>query len=937
MFGRVAMLLLILSAGIAGRNKPDLRHFNLPNQRHTRALHDKPGLMPGYQTTHSKTAIAPLKPTPPSFATGNRIRRFISNAFHAQNPLSKPSSGTIWFVKGPFIYVNSATWALMMLQTDTPLLGARVYYGYNVVDNTLYYDQVRDGVLDPEEDNRLVEFSMDALQTNQVVYFIIELTDYYGQTYYSYIYYFVSNTQEITTTYLLYEPSLISTSDSMAVIGFVSDLPAPGVIQLEYYQNQSKKYFLNTEKDYDYTHFVLIPDDYLDYLANPYTGHYLAPNTLFNYQPGLYFSIWGRTVMWDYKPFQLKTLPQPDADPPQITYGPVVFSYQDRAYVYLETDELSFSILYYYTTPDIAHSNPVGSTGSLYYGQYQLFELLNLNADQTYYYLIYIFDLRSSMAFYFSNGTHMLWSNIRIWPDLNLQSYTPSPAYTIQPGCRYQPPGNNNNSFSTSGTADETAPRVMTGPSIVDKNASQVILYLKSDEPSLITLFYATQPDMSDMVSKATSRYDINHWITLSSLKADQIYYYQIRLDDINGNEGWQPEPGKPLYVFKTLNTNTAPVATQITPTRITSLGNRVYLFEWDTDRPCNSSVELTENQTTWTTCCQQIPVSRHQVMVGNLNDHSTYYYRTRNAAFDNQLLTSALKSFNTSTASTPQPLTFTRTPVSTYSNNHAAIIEWSTSEDASSFIEYSINNQDWIVFNDDHKTTQHKMVLQNLKSNSLYQIKAYSVDYSGRQIGRTDLTFKTTSSQDQTPPAFPRSPIMKRVGLNTQFSWNAVTDPDLKGYALYAGPSTSSLKRIASGIVDTFFSDNSASSNQKYGVGAYDLEDNLSSLSPFVLVGVDESDSIPPSVSLIQHPNPFNESTTFSLTIEQSVRVKLIVYDLAGRSVIRLVDQIMAAGIHHTRWSGIDHDGRPVSSGLYLYRLECGDQIMIGKMIRIK
>lgn len=928
------LIFLFFVVSIVADHKPDLRTLNYPSLRKAHFKSQAPVMIRANPGSNHVLSAPELTPLP---AVSSRIKTFFRQQSQATILPANPQSGTIWFLKGPFIYVNSATWALMMLQTDTELSDAKVYYGYTITDNILYYDQVRDGMIDHDEGDMLVEFNMDELQTNSVVYFVMELTDKFGQIYNSYIYYFVSNTQEITQTYLLYEPSLISNSDSMSVIGFVSDLPAPGVIQLEYYQNTSKKYFYNTEKDYDYTHFVLIPEDYLDYLANPNTGHYLAPNTLFNYKPGLYFSIWNKTITWDYKTFQLKTLPQPDGNPPKITYGPVVFSYKDLAYIYLETDELSFSILYYYTSPDVAHSTPIGSATSLYYGQYQLFELTGLNPNQTYYYMIYIFDLRSSIAYYFSNGNHLLWSNITIWPNLNQQAYTASPAYRIQPGCFFQPPGNNNNSFSTSTAADETAPQLMAGPTIVDKNSSGVILYWKSDEPSQATLFYATQSNMSDMVSKSTARFDINQWMTLSNLTADMIYYYQIRIDDINGNERWMPETGKPLYVFKTLNTNNPQTAKQITPTEITDLGNQVYLFEWQTDRPCNSTVELTENQNNWTTCSQQIPVSRHQLIAASLKANSTYYYRTTNAAFDNQILTSSLKSFNTSSASSPGALQFLQNPTSTYNSNHAGIVEWTTSEPASSFIEYSSNNQDWMLFNDDKKTTQHKMILQNLKSNTLYAIKAYSVDYAGREIGRTDLMLKTSTSQDLIAPAFPRNPVLKKEGLNYSFSWNSVNDPDIRGYALYSGATASSLTRIASGIVDTSYSENSATSNLVYGISAYDLEDNESPISLFKTVGIDEQEKTRHQLSLINYPNPFNTITTISFQLDTPMKVRLALYNLAGEKLIQLVDGEMPAGLRQVMWNSRDEHDQPVATGLYFYCLETEQQICIRKMILLK
>jgi len=68
--------------------------------------------------------------------------------------------------------------------------------------------------------------------------------------------------------------------------------------------------------------------------------------------------------------------------------------------------------------------------------------------------------------------------------------------------------------------------------------------------------------------------------------------------------------------------------------------------------------------------------------------------------------------------------------------------------------------------------------------------------------------------------------------------------------------------------------------------------------------------------------PNPFNPSTTISYTIPTAGKVELIVYDLSGRTVARLVSEHQAAGEHSVRWQGEDRAGNRMASGVYLYRL---------------
>ena len=48
---------------------------------------------------------------------------------------------------------------------------------------------------------------------------------------------------------------------------------------------------------------------------------------------------------------------------------------------------------------------------------------------------------------------------------------------------------------------------------------------------------------------------------------------------------------------------------------------------------------------------------------------------------------------------------------------------------------------------------------------------------------------------------------------------------------------------------------------------------------------------------------------------------------------------EILTAGLHERAWSGTDEAGRgrPVASGLYLYRLVAGDQVRVGKLALIR
>ena len=68
--------------------------------------------------------------------------------------------------------------------------------------------------------------------------------------------------------------------------------------------------------------------------------------------------------------------------------------------------------------------------------------------------------------------------------------------------------------------------------------------------------------------------------------------------------------------------------------------------------------------------------------------------------------------------------------------------------------------------------------------------------------------------------------------------------------------------------------------------------------------------------------PNPFNPSTTISYEVSRSAHVTLVVYNILGQEVIRLVDGQKTAGRYTVVWHGRNARRQAVASGIYVYRM---------------
>ena len=81
-----------------------------------------------------------------------------------------------------------------------------------------------------------------------------------------------------------------------------------------------------------------------------------------------------------------------------------------------------------------------------------------------------------------------------------------------------------------------------------------------------------------------------------------------------------------------------------------------------------------------------------------------------------------------------------------------------------------------------------------------------------------------------------------------------------------------------------------------------------------------------PTSFSLATaRPNPFNPSTTITYEVPEQTHITLTIYNLLGQEVVRLMDQVQAAGRYEAVWHGVNSRGAGVASGVYLYRIVSG------------
>jgi len=82
------------------------------------------------------------------------------------------------------------------------------------------------------------------------------------------------------------------------------------------------------------------------------------------------------------------------------------------------------------------------------------------------------------------------------------------------------------------------------------------------------------------------------------------------------------------------------------------------------------------------------------------------------------------------------------------------------------------------------------------------------------------------------------------------------------------------------------------------------------------------EDDIVAINPFLKNFPNPFNPETSIKFTAEDAEDAEIIIYNIKGQKVRELKIENLKLKINEVVWDGTDNNSKPVSSGIYLYKL---------------
>ena len=84
-------------------------------------------------------------------------------------------------------------------------------------------------------------------------------------------------------------------------------------------------------------------------------------------------------------------------------------------------------------------------------------------------------------------------------------------------------------------------------------------------------------------------------------------------------------------------------------------------------------------------------------------------------------------------------------------------------------------------------------------------------------------------------------------------------------------------------------------------------------------------------------YPNPFNSQTTIEYDLPYQSKVNIMIYDILGREIKIIKDEIQSFGRHKVNWDGKNDMGKLVSTGIYIVKMESGKFIDYKKALFVK
>jgi hypothetical protein len=298
------------------------------------------------------------------------------------------------------------------------------------------------------------------------------------------------------------------------------------------------------------------------------------------------------------------------------------------------------------------------------------------------------------------------------------------------------------------------------------------------------------------------------------------------------------------------------------------------------------------------------------------------FYWRVRGM---NDLGASAFSAVNAFTIMTPPGRTTLVSPANNVQNviTDSVFFAWRLVSGAASYnLQVSTVNS-----TNTYSTTDTTYRLNNLAKLTNYTWKVEAINAGGTSNYTGTFAFTTIVAAPAVPGAVLPASAATSVNRLTRFVWNSVLNATK--YRLQVATDNAFATIVADTTVPldttwTLISPLIANTDYYWRVNAQNIGgasaySTARLFSTGTVLAVDDVAEIPKAFDLLQnYPNPFNPSTNIRYDVPTSANVKITIFDILGREVTTLVNNVQVAGKYVVTW-----DATRLATGVYIYRME--------------
>jgi len=288
-------------------------------------------------------------------------------------------------------------------------------------------------------------------------------------------------------------------------------------------------------------------------------------------------------------------------------------------------------------------------------------------------------------------------------------------------------------------------------------------------------VYYSLNPDFSSPASFSLGDNSTAHSVNLTGLSNGTTYYYYVKsgvAEDKNIIDGEVV-----YYTFTTTSDIVPPTISFNQESDITDKTETSARISWLTSELATSTIEYSTDESYSSSQTNSNLNTDHSFELTSLSKGTLYNFRLKSTDVNGNPTTSPQYSFSTPdyTDRTAPTISFNIESDLTAKTENSIRIHWTTSEYATSSVEYSEDDSYNLTASNGNSNIDHNFELTSLTKGTLYNFRLKSTDANGNATTSDSYSFTTLDNTDVTPPIItfdPEAGLSEKSETSIRISW---------------------------------------------------------------------------------------------------------------------------------------------------------------------